>query len=329
MVDRIRNTSVLRYALVGEVDLAVGVNCYVLQQSVALDGSVDIGFAFLVEVDNLGIATTFVVEYAFVVPSVLVVADQLTLRVSRQGSLTCTGQTEEDGSVSAFHVGVGRAVHGSDAAQRVQVVHDREDTLLHFTAVPSVQDNLFVGLQVEYSSCLRVQTQFLVVVNLSLGSVERYEIGFAVVGQFFFCRTDEHVLYEVCLPCYFHDETYFQTSSGVGAAECIHNEQTLAGELLNGFGLQVGPSCFGAGLVVVLVSVRSPPYSVLAGFVINEEFIFRRTAGVDTSHYVYCAQFCYLAFFVAFQTSFGLFFKQYFIRRVVENLLYVLNTVLA
>ena len=55
---------------------------------------------------------------------------------------------------------------------RYILVHDREHTFLHFTTVPSVQDNLFVGLQVEYSSCFRVQTQFLVVVNFCLRSIE-------------------------------------------------------------------------------------------------------------------------------------------------------------
>ncbi len=49
--------------------------CNILQQSVTLDGSVDIGFAFFIQVDNLSIATTFVVEYTFVIPSVFVVTD--------------------------------------------------------------------------------------------------------------------------------------------------------------------------------------------------------------------------------------------------------------
>ena len=172
VIDRIRNTSVFSSALICEVDLTVGINCYVLQQSVTFDSIVDIGFAVFVQVDNLSIATAFVVEYAFVVPTMFVVTDQQTFRVGRQSSLTCTGQTEEDSRVSAFHVGVGRTVHRSDAAKRVLVVHDREHTFLHFTTIPSVQDNLLVGFQVEYSSCFRVQTQFLVVVNFCFGSVE-------------------------------------------------------------------------------------------------------------------------------------------------------------
>ena len=44
VVDGIRNTSVLCYTLVSEVNLTVCVNCYVFQQSVTLDCVVDIRF---------------------------------------------------------------------------------------------------------------------------------------------------------------------------------------------------------------------------------------------------------------------------------------------
>ena len=96
VVDRVRYTSVLSYALISEVDLAVSVNCYVLQQSVTLDSVVDIWLALLIQVDNLSVATTLIVEDALVVPSVLVVTDQQTFRICRQCSLTCSRQTEED-----------------------------------------------------------------------------------------------------------------------------------------------------------------------------------------------------------------------------------------
>ena len=90
MGDRIANTSVFSYSLVSEVNLAVSINSYVLEECVALDSAVDIGLAFLVEVDNLCLATTFVVEHTVVVPAVFVITDELTLRVGREGSLTST-----------------------------------------------------------------------------------------------------------------------------------------------------------------------------------------------------------------------------------------------
>ncbi|EJX09223.1 hypothetical protein EVA_02703 [gut metagenome] len=242
-----------------------------------------------------------------------VITNQLTFRVCRQSGLTSTRQTEEDSRVSTFHVRVSRTVHRSNTFQRVQVVHDREDTLLHFTTVPCIQNNLFICLQVEYCSSFRVQAQFLVVLNFSLSSVERYEIRFTVVGQFFFSRTDEHVLHKVSLPCYFHDETHFQTSSRVCTTESIHYEQTFAAQLFHSFSLQVSPSFFRTRFVVVLVFIRSPPYCIFASFIVNKEFIFRRTSSINTSHYVHSIQFCYLTFFEAFQTSFGFFSEQYFV----------------
>ena len=59
MVDRIAYTSILSYALVSEVDLAVSSNCYVLQKSVALDSTVDVGLVLLAQVDDLSIAAAF------------------------------------------------------------------------------------------------------------------------------------------------------------------------------------------------------------------------------------------------------------------------------
>ena len=157
MIDRVRNTSVFCYALISEVDCTVSSNCNVFKKSVTFDSVVDIRFAFFVQVDNLSVATTFVVEHTFVIPSVFVVTDQQTFRVGRQSCFTCTRQTEEDSRALAFFIRVSGAVHRSDTTQRVQVVHDREDTLLHLTTVPSIQDNLLFSLQVENSSGLRVQ----------------------------------------------------------------------------------------------------------------------------------------------------------------------------
>ena len=63
--------------------------------------------------DDLCVAAALEVEHAVVVPAVLVIADEQTLRVGGQGGLAGAGQTEEDGSVVALLIGVGRAMHGS------------------------------------------------------------------------------------------------------------------------------------------------------------------------------------------------------------------------
>ena len=103
VVDGVRYTGVLRYALIREIDLAVLIQSYVLQQSVSLDSVVDIRLGLLVQVDNLGVAAALEVEHAVVVPAVLVIADQQTLGIGGQGGLAGAGQTEEDGSVCLLY----------------------------------------------------------------------------------------------------------------------------------------------------------------------------------------------------------------------------------
>ena len=220
-------------------------------------------------------------------------------------------------------------MHRSHTVQRQQVVHVREHTFLHFTTVPSIQDNLDLFSQVEYNCSFRVQAQFFVVFNFSFRSVHDNEIRFTEVSQFFSCRTDEHVCYEVSLPCYFHDEAQFQARVFVSSAESVNNEQSFVRKF---FSCQIFHSCptFSVNwFVVVFVFFRSPPYCIFAGFVFYEEFIFRRTSCINASHYVYSAHVSYLAFFKTFQTWFCFFSEQNVIRRIVHNLGHTCDTVLA
>ena len=76
VLDGIRDAGVLGNALISEVDFAVGIDGNVLEESVAADGVVDVGFGVFVEVDNLGIAAALEVEDALVVPAVLIVANE-------------------------------------------------------------------------------------------------------------------------------------------------------------------------------------------------------------------------------------------------------------
>ena len=140
-----------------EVNLSVCINCYVLKKSVTFDCIVDVRLRFFVKVDNFSVASAFEVEYAVVIPAMLVITDQETFRVCGKSSFTCSGKTEEDSCVFAVHICVCRAVHGSHAFQWKEVVHHREHTFLHFSAVPCVYDNLLFSCDVEHYSCFRVK----------------------------------------------------------------------------------------------------------------------------------------------------------------------------
>ena len=113
MVDRVRNTSILRYALIAKVNLSVGVYGYILEQSITTNRIVNVGFALLAQVNYLGVATSFVVENAIIVPTVLVVANELTLGIGRERCLTRAREAEKDSRLFAILTCIGRAVHRS------------------------------------------------------------------------------------------------------------------------------------------------------------------------------------------------------------------------
>ena len=218
-------------------------------------------------------------------------------------------------------------MHRSDATTWVEVVHHREHTLLHLTTVPSVQDNLFLCCYVEYNCCFRVQTEFLVVLNLCLGSVVYDEVRFETF-ELLCCRTDEHICYEVCLPSHLNDEANCKASCCICTAETINNEETLVRKLLLCEFLNNVPSFLACFVVVVGVLRSVPPQGVVRSLIINDELILRRTARVNASHYVYSTEFCLMTYFEALEACFRFLFKQLFVRRIVNDLRCTGNTVL-
>ena len=319
VVDGVGHAGVLGDGLVSEVDLALGVDGNVLQQSVALDGVVDVGLGVLIQVDDLSVAAALEVEDAVVVPAVLVIADEQTLRVGGQGGLAGAGQTEEDGSVLALLIGVGRAVHGGHALQRQEVVHHGEHTLLHLAAVPGVDDDLLLAGDVEGNAGLAVQAQLLVVLNLSLGGVVNNEVRLKI-SQLLSGGLDKHVGDKVCLPGHLHDEADSHAGVLVGAAEGIDNEQALVAQLLLGDVLHGRPGLLGHGVVVVLVLVAGPPNGVLGVLVHDDVLVLGRTAGVNAGHDIDSAQLGDLALLIAGQLGFGLLLEQHLIRGVMHDL---------
>jgi len=90
VINRIRYTCILCYALICEINLAVLINSNVLKKSVTSDCIVDIRLRILIKVDNLCVAATFEVEYAVIIPAVFIITDQQTLGICRQCGLTCS-----------------------------------------------------------------------------------------------------------------------------------------------------------------------------------------------------------------------------------------------
>ena len=72
-------------------------------------------------------------------------------------------------------------------------------------------------------------------------------------------------------------------------------------------------------MVVVLILLGSPPNGVLGVLVHDDVLILRRTAGVDTSLYVYSAELSVLTNLVALKASLGLLFEELLVRRIVGD----------
>ena len=321
MVDRIAHAGVLGDALVGKVYLAIGIDGDVLKQGVAADGVVDVGFAVFVEINDFCVAAAFEIEDTVVVPTVLVIADEQTLRVGAEGGLAGTAKAEEDSCVFALHIGVGRAVHRRDTLQRQVVVHHTEHTLLHLATVPSVENDLLTATDVESDTGLTVKTQLLIVVDFGFAGGVDCETGFEIL-EFLGCGLDEHIGHEMSLPCDFHDETHSDPGILVGTAKCVDDKELLAAEFFLGKVFHLGPDGFAHRMVVVFVLVRSPPNGVFRVFVHDDIFILGRTSGVDAGHDVNGIKFSELTFIVAGERRIHLHFEQFLIRGIVVNFFY-------
>src|SRR5690606_26395025 len=137
---RVGRTGVLRLRHVGVIRNARDrIHHHVFQYRTELDGVPDHRLVLLRQVDALGVATTFDIEHHALAPAVLVVTDQVTLRVGGEGGLAGAGQTEEQGNITVF-ANVGGAVHRQHVFFRQQEVLHGEHGLLHFTGVTHAGD---------------------------------------------------------------------------------------------------------------------------------------------------------------------------------------------
>lgn len=103
-------------SVLGDADVIVvrrtssGVVDDILEDGTELDSVEDIGLLLGREVDALSVATTFDVEDASVGPDVLIITDQETVRVGREGGLASTGEAEEESNITLLLADIGRGM---------------------------------------------------------------------------------------------------------------------------------------------------------------------------------------------------------------------------
>ena len=75
VIDRVGNTSVFSSWCVTEIYFSGFIYDDVFQKGVFSNGVVNIRFAVFIQIDDFGITAAFVIENAFIIPAVFVVAD--------------------------------------------------------------------------------------------------------------------------------------------------------------------------------------------------------------------------------------------------------------
>ena len=198
VVDRVGRARVLGERVVGVVDLTVVFAVHdVFEHRAEANRSVDVGLLLFGQVDRLCVATAFDVEHALLTPAVLVVSDEEALRVGGQRRLARARKPEEDRNVFVV-TEVGAAVHREDALFGHQVMHDREDALLHLSGVLSAKDDELALFEVDGNARVAVDTVYRFVGRLR-ARVENYVVGFTEGLEFFFGGAHEHVVHEQCV----------------------------------------------------------------------------------------------------------------------------------
>ena len=152
MIDRIGYAGVLSNIGTREIHDSLIIHNYILKDSAFFDSSKDFRFFFGSKVNYLGIATSLEVEYCiFRSPTMFVVADKVTVRIGRKGSLTCSRKTKENSCITIFTY-VGRAVHRHSVSEyRKLKVHSREDSFFDLSSISSTSDKRNLTSKVQNS----------------------------------------------------------------------------------------------------------------------------------------------------------------------------------
>jgi hypothetical protein len=228
VLDRVGAAGVLGQGVVVVVyDTSDWVKYDVLEDRTEADGTVDIWFLLGREANALGVATTLDVEDTSVRPAVLVVTNQGTLGVSRQGGLSGSGQTEENGDIAILTF-VGGRVQGEDVVfDRHLIVENGKDSFFHFPSILSTKDNHLLVLEVESNGCRRGHTASVSVGGESTGVVDGV-VGLEVL-QLLLGGADQHVAHEESMVGTSADNADAYPVALVPAGESIDDVDAVAG----------------------------------------------------------------------------------------------------
>ena len=156
----------------------------------------------------------------------LVIPDQFALRVGTQGGLSSTREAEQIGNIPC-RTHIGRTVHGQDPFQGHQVIHHREDPLLHFTGVLGAKDYNFLSLQVYIHRGFGSHLGSVGIRWESPG-IHDHVIRSPKIRELFGRWHDQHILHKEGVIGTGADDADFDPVFGVPAGKGIHHKEAFA-----------------------------------------------------------------------------------------------------
>ena len=220
VLDGIGGPSVFRHRTIGVVHrTSLRVVDDVFQYRAEFNGGVDFRFFFDGQIDAFCVAAAFDVEDTVVRPAMLVVSDQLATLIGGQGCLAGAREAKEQRHIFIVAF-VGAAMHRQHALFGHQVIHDREDTLFHFTGVLGAQDHELTAFETEAHAGRR-REPFRIGVGRELAPIKDDVIRFAEISQFVGGRPDQHVVHEQGVIWTIANNADLDAVLGVPAAKAI------------------------------------------------------------------------------------------------------------
>lgn len=146
--------------------MLVVVQNHVFQYGAETQRLENIGFALRCEVDGFRVAAAFDIEDAILAPAMLVVSDEMTLRIGRKGGLASAAEAEKQRRTAGFLVrrrgpptALMNSVHEGD--KKVCRKKDQMDRPLHqVSATCAKSDGAHQERYHEHSDVLRLQPQY-------------------------------------------------------------------------------------------------------------------------------------------------------------------------
>ncbi len=244
---------------------------HVFHDGAEADRVPDDRLAFRIQIDALGVAAALEIEYAVVVPAVLVVTDKEAGGIRRQRGLAGSGQTEEQPHVAAF-ADVGRAVHGQYAVFRREIVEHGEHGLFHFTGIAHAGQKDAPSGEVDdhrgVAGCAVARR-----IGGKGGQVQDGPLGarrFRRGGV----RADEQLVREQAVPGVLRDDEQAQRVTRVTAGLKLCREQFAVLQPVTG----AGPEVFEGGWIERPVDL-APVHFGVDQWRVDDVPVLRRTAG--------------------------------------------------